>query len=302
MLLTYPTRQSRQQGGRLSKRQFERFFQIGVRTVAKKTTTKKAPKRTSSAKVAKKVAKKATKKPAKKSDQEDGQEDGQTIGQKTATQPAGKKAATKKTTVKKKSTTKKKAVKAEATEETSLGELEVQVDRRREKDRRNVPGETSHQGRPAAERRKVARRRQIDPTTCERDYSGEEIEFMHALDEYKRRAGRMFPTCSEILEVVRELGYRRLTPDEQATLASQGPDPEAMTDNLDDNAADSRTAAADPATLTTGPDGAHATPVVGRGEFPDDRFPPLFSESPESLSSNTSNFGLTVPSLQDFEA
>ncbi|MDR1493094.1 MAG: hypothetical protein LBT05_10280, partial [Planctomycetaceae bacterium] len=56
-------------------------------------------------------------------------------------------------------------------------------------------------------RTKAQRRRQIDPTTCERDYSAEEIEFMNALDEYKRNSGRMFPTCSEILEVFRGLGY-----------------------------------------------------------------------------------------------
>ena len=63
---------------------------------------------------------------------------------------------------------------------------------------------------PAMERRaKVNRRRQIDPTTCERDYSGDEIEFMAAMDEYKRKNGRMFPTCSEILEVIRSLGYER---------------------------------------------------------------------------------------------
>lgn len=54
-----------------------------------------------------------------------------------------------------------------------------------------------------------ARRRQIDPTTCERDYSNDEIEFMNALDEYKRSSGRMFPTCSEILEVLRNLGYEK---------------------------------------------------------------------------------------------
>ena len=60
------------------------------------------------------------------------------------------------------------------------------------------------------ERRKVQRRRQIDPTTCERDYTNDEIEFMHALDEYKRANGRMFPTCSEILEVVRDLGYLKM--------------------------------------------------------------------------------------------
>jgi hypothetical protein len=61
-----------------------------------------------------------------------------------------------------------------------------------------------------AQRRKVPRRRQIDPTTCERDYTADEIEFMHALDAYKRASGRMFPTCSEILEVIRNLGYARL--------------------------------------------------------------------------------------------
>ena len=61
----------------------------------------------------------------------------------------------------------------------------------------------------AGERRKVQRRRQIDPTTCERDYTADEIEFMDAMDAYKRANGRMFPTCSEILEVVRSLGYER---------------------------------------------------------------------------------------------
>jgi hypothetical protein len=53
------------------------------------------------------------------------------------------------------------------------------------------------------------RRRLIDPTTCERDYRPEELEFMQAVEAYKRRSGRMFPTCSELLEVVRSLGYVR---------------------------------------------------------------------------------------------
>ena len=65
----------------------------------------------------------------------------------------------------------------------------------------------NNENKPVQERRKVQRRRQIDPTTCERDYSQDEIEFMQALDQYKRDSGRMFPTCSEILEVIRALGY-----------------------------------------------------------------------------------------------
>jgi hypothetical protein len=93
---------------------------------------------------------------------------------------------------------------------------EVQIDRREKKgerrgeDRRkeNVP--VAVERRQGERREKVARRRQIDPTTCERDYSNDEIEFMHALDAYKRFSGRMFPTCSEILEVIRALGYVRI--------------------------------------------------------------------------------------------
>lgn len=58
-------------------------------------------------------------------------------------------------------------------------------------------------------RRKVERRRQIDPTTCERDYTTDEIEFMRAMDDYKRKSGRQFPTWSEVLEVLRSMGYKR---------------------------------------------------------------------------------------------
>jgi hypothetical protein len=58
--------------------------------------------------------------------------------------------------------------------------------------------------------RESSRRRLIDPTTCDRDYHADEVEFMQALDRYKRTSGRMFPTCSEVLEVVRSLGYQRV--------------------------------------------------------------------------------------------
>jgi hypothetical protein len=53
------------------------------------------------------------------------------------------------------------------------------------------------------------RRRMIDPTTCERDYSAAELEFMQAMQDYKQQSGRMFPTWSEVLEVVQDLGYRK---------------------------------------------------------------------------------------------
>lgn len=80
---------------------------------------------------------------------------------------------------------------------------------RRESDRRKK-NEAVTVERRVSPRRKVERRRQIDPTTCERDYSGDEIEFMKAMDEYKRQSGRQFPTWSEVLEVIRSLGYRKV--------------------------------------------------------------------------------------------
>lgn len=102
--------------------------------------------------------------------------------------------------------------KSKLAEATKNSDRQATMDRRQGEERRNQPTPV------ASERRKVQRRRQIDPTTCERDYSQDEIEFMQAMDAYKRRSGRMFPTCSEILEVIREIGYVRLTPDQQAAL------------------------------------------------------------------------------------
>lgn len=111
-----------------------------------------------------------------------------------------------------------RACRAHATPRRSVetGNAVVTIDRRTNKDRRE---DSERQGdgeeHPHVERRhlerraKVSRRRQIDPTTCERDYTDDEIEFMNALDQYKRTSGRMFPTCSEVLEVIRNLGYQK---------------------------------------------------------------------------------------------
>jgi hypothetical protein len=63
----------------------------------------------------------------------------------------------------------------------------------------------------AARARQISgRRRFVDPTTCERDYSEAEIEFMTAMNEYKKTSGRMFPTWSEVLEVLQSLGYEKV--------------------------------------------------------------------------------------------
>src|ERR1700724_1035691 len=90
------------------------------------------------------------------------------------------------------------------------------IDRRK----RAIPVATDR--RAGKDRRQGERRRQIDPTTCERDYSEEEIAFMKAMDQYKRANRRPFPTWSEVLEVLRSLGYRKT---EAATALPGAPTP-----------------------------------------------------------------------------
>ncbi len=98
---------------------------------------------------------------------------------------------------------------AEAKELTRHMDARSNKEDRRQDDRRHKDASVEVQRRSDERRVKVNRRRQIDPTTCERDYSPREIEFMSAMDNYKRRSGRMFPTCSEILEVIEALGYEK---------------------------------------------------------------------------------------------
>ena len=79
---------------------------------------------------------------------------------------------------------------------------------------RHVPSRddrrASDQARRAATARQASgRRRFVDPATCDREYAPAEMEFLAAIQEYKRTSGRMFPTWSEVLEVVRGLGYEK---------------------------------------------------------------------------------------------
>jgi hypothetical protein len=88
---------------------------------------------------------------------------------------------------------------------------DVLVTDRRANDRRKRQIPVAIERRSGKDRREQGeRRRQIDPTTCERDYNNEEIEFMKSMDQYKRENRRPFPTWSEVLEVLRALGYRKV--------------------------------------------------------------------------------------------
>jgi hypothetical protein len=80
----------------------------------------------------------------------------------------------------------------------------------RSSDEFEAPSKASLRAIHAARARATSgRRRFVDPTTCERDYSAAELEFMWAMHEYKGRTGRQFPTWSEVLEVLAGLGYSK---------------------------------------------------------------------------------------------
>src|ERR1700682_4926295 len=97
------------------------------------------------------------------------------------------------------------------THEKEFPEVLVTDRRGNERRKRQIP--VAIERRAGKDRREQGeRRRQIDPTTCERDYNNEEIEFMKAMDQYKRENRRPFPTWSEVLEVLRALGYRKVAP------------------------------------------------------------------------------------------
>lgn len=76
---------------------------------------------------------------------------------------------------------------------------------------------------PAGEQRvKKERRRRIDPTTFEKQYTDDEIEFMNAMQRFKMQSGRSFPTYGEVLKVAHNLGYRKVKA-HRATTALEGP-------------------------------------------------------------------------------
>lgn len=98
------------------------------------------------------------------------------------------------------------------TETTAVDETDEAAERRaKSKDRRKREVPVAVERRSGKDRRAMLgeRRRQVDPTTCEKDYTDDEVSFMKAMEQYKRSNRRPFPTWSEVLEVIHALGYRK---------------------------------------------------------------------------------------------
>jgi hypothetical protein len=89
-------------------------------------------------------------------------------------------------------------------------------ERRIGRDRRNDGDAPAPEPAPVTEdaaqrerRQKKDRRRLIDPTTFDKQYTDDEMEFMNAMQRFKEQSGQAFPTHGEVLRVAAKLGYRR---------------------------------------------------------------------------------------------
>ena len=89
-------------------------------------------------------------------------------------------------------------------------------ERRTGRDRRNPdprgatdPAAPTEDTAPDERRRKKDRRRRIDPTTFDKQYTDDELEFMNAMQRFKEQSGQAFPTHGEVIRVAAKLGYRR---------------------------------------------------------------------------------------------
>jgi hypothetical protein len=94
------------------------------------------------------------------------------------------------------------------------------VDRRSGLDRRRGPGRRRSDLRRAAE---------------EGEFSDELLEFVMAIDEYKRTNNKPFPSWSEVFEVIRYLGYRKV-----AEKGEHIDRPGRLVDDSGDDAAETR--------------------------------------------------------------
>ena len=95
--------------------------------------------------------------------------------------------------------------KSEQVEES--GKTERRGDDRRKGDRRDVIDRRTGLDR----RRGPGRRRSDDRRAAEEgEMTDEQFEFLMAVNEYKRVNKRPFPTWTEVLDVMKALGYRKV--------------------------------------------------------------------------------------------
>lgn len=93
------------------------------------------------------------------------------------------------------------------------GALGSVVDRRSGLDRRNAPGSSEAEAAGTGlERRRGPGRRLSDFVKAaeEGELTAEQFLFVRAVEAFKQANGKSFPTWTEVLEVIRLLGYRKV--------------------------------------------------------------------------------------------
>ena len=89
------------------------------------------------------------------------------------------------------------------------------LDRRTSAGRRNVVDQRAFPATGLERRRGPGRRRSDFVKSAEEgEMSTEQFLFVSAIDAFKRVNNRPFPTWTEVLEVIRKLGYRKTQPTE----------------------------------------------------------------------------------------
>ncbi len=83
-------------------------------------------------------------------------------------------------------------------------------------DRRSGLGRRDHSGDTNLERRRGPGRRRTDFMRAaeEGEMTAEQFMFVMAVDAFKRVNDKTFPTWTDVLEIVRKLGYRKTMPSE----------------------------------------------------------------------------------------
>jgi hypothetical protein len=88
------------------------------------------------------------------------------------------------------------------------------VDRRCGFDRRRGPGVRLSEERKSAELGQM---------------SDEQFQFLMAIDEYKKKNDRLFPTWTEVLEVIKALGYRKVAEPQDLNEAEKSKEKDEIT-------------------------------------------------------------------------
>jgi hypothetical protein len=85
-------------------------------------------------------------------------------------------------------------------------------ERRSGADRRGDLDAETRTGAASDRRRTKDRRKRVDPTTFDKQYSEDEIEFMNAMQRFKVQSAKSFPSYAEVLRIAGALGYRQVEP------------------------------------------------------------------------------------------